>query len=255
MTLEDPFFVVKDEVFKALNKTRGLYQRWIELQEDSLCITKDEIDWTNTELKNSLRSIEWDLEDLEDTIDIVEKNPSKFKLDNKELTVRKNFIDSTREEVKLMKDKINMNRGRDRDKTARQPLLDQSPVRVLSSHSHGTTKYSKLENELDSPNRFLSDTLATQNYMTRQQDEQLEAIGDSLSSLKTVSRHIAVEIDEQAGMLDEFGTEMEHTESKLDVTMKKLAKAMHMSNDRRQWTAIIILSVILVIVILLFFFP
>lgn len=51
---------------------------------------------------------------------IVEKNPSKFKIDNKELTGRKTFIDSTREEVKSMKEKINMNRNRDRDRTARQ---------------------------------------------------------------------------------------------------------------------------------------
>lgn len=32
---------------------------------------------------------------------IVEKNPSKFKIDNKELTTRKHFIDATREEVKV----------------------------------------------------------------------------------------------------------------------------------------------------------
>lgn len=94
--------------------------RWTELQDDTICITKDEVEWTNTELKNSLRSIEWDLEDLEDTIDIVEKNPTKFKIDNKEITTRKHFIDTTREEVKLMKDKINMSRNRDRDRTARQ---------------------------------------------------------------------------------------------------------------------------------------
>lgn len=75
--------------------------RWTELQDDTICITKDEVEWTNTELKNSLRSIEWDLEDLEDTIDIVEKNPTKFKIDNKEITTRKHFIDTTREEVKV----------------------------------------------------------------------------------------------------------------------------------------------------------
>ncbi|XP_057655415.1 syntaxin-6 [Diorhabda carinulata] len=252
MTLEDPFFVVKDEVFKALNKTRGLYLRWTELQEDSVCITKDEIEWTNTELKNSLRSIEWDLEDLEDTIDIVEKNPSKFKIDNKELTTRKHFIDSTKNEVKSIKERINMNRSRDKDRTARQPLLDSSPVRVANSHA--TTKYSKLENDLDSPQRqFLSDTLNQQQYLTRQQEEHLEAISDSLGSLKTVSRHIGVELDEQAGMLDEFGTELENTDSKLDSTMKKVAKVLRLSDDRRQWTVIIILVVILVIVIFLFF--
>lgn len=68
------------------------------------------------------------------------------------------------------------------------------------TNSHGTTKYSKLENELDSPNRqFLNDTLNQQQYLTRQQEDHLEAIGDSLSSLKTVSRHIGIELDEQAG--------------------------------------------------------
>lgn len=60
------------EVSKALNKTRGLYRRWLELQEDIVNnITKDELEWTTTELRNALRSIEWDLEDLEDTIDIL----------------------------------------------------------------------------------------------------------------------------------------------------------------------------------------
>lgn len=107
--------------------------------------------------------------------------------------------------------------------------MDNSPVRV--TNNHGTTKYSKLENELDSPQRqFLNDTLSQQQYLTRQQEEHLEAISDSLGSLKTVSRHIGIELDEQAGMLDEFGTELENTDSKLDSTMKKVAKVLRMSN-------------------------
>ncbi|KAJ8935166.1 hypothetical protein NQ318_015954 [Aromia moschata] len=122
MTLEDPFFVVKDEVFKALNKTRGLYLRWRELQDDF-------------DLYYERRK----------------KNPSKFKIDNKEITTRKHFIDSTKSEVKSMKEKINMSKNRDKDRIARQPLLDNSPVRA--SNTHGTTKYSKLENDLDSPQR------------------------------------------------------------------------------------------------------
>ncbi|XP_063227265.1 syntaxin-6 isoform X2 [Bacillus rossius redtenbacheri] len=134
------------EVCKALNKTRGLYRRYSELHDDpSNCLSKDELDWTTTELRNALRSIEWDLEDLDDTIGIVEKNPSKFKIDNKELSARRNFIEQTRDEVKTMKEKMNISRGRDRDRTARQPLLENSPARVPSSH--GTTRYSSLESD------------------------------------------------------------------------------------------------------------
>lgn len=33
-------------------------------------------------------------------------------------------------------------------------------------------------------------------------------------------------------MLDEFGTELENTDSKLDTTMKKVAKVLHLSNGK-----------------------
>ncbi|XP_035905962.1 syntaxin-6 isoform X1 [Anopheles stephensi] len=339
--MEDPFFVVKDEVFKALNKTRGLYIRWRELNDAHAggCSTTAEADWTTTELKNSLRSIEWDLEDLEDTISIVEKNPSKFKIDNRELSSRRHFIDATRDEVKSMKDRMSISRNRDQDITARQPLLDNvesSPsqhcnsknyinnnsiissggVAVLTGNGTGTgghngslinchlnnnsqvvnnlnlaetgkhlissagaamassrhsgAKYSKLENNLDdSPShyvpsssggavldagssRFVEDTLATQHRILVGQDEQLDIISDSIGTLKTVSRQIGIELDEQAVMLDEFGNELEQTDSKLDATMKKVAKVLHMSNDRRQWTAIVVLSIALVVVIIIY---
>lgn len=66
------------EVFKALNKTRGLYLRWRELG-DSSGAAGAETEWTTTELRNSLRSIEWDLEDLEDTINILFLKESKIR--------------------------------------------------------------------------------------------------------------------------------------------------------------------------------
>lgn len=62
------------DVCIALNKTRGLYRRWLDLQDDTTnSVSKDEVEWTTTELRNALRSIEWDLEDVEDTIDILFK--------------------------------------------------------------------------------------------------------------------------------------------------------------------------------------
>ncbi|XP_052838891.1 syntaxin-6 isoform X1 [Drosophila gunungcola] len=327
MSLEDPFFVVKDEVFKALNKTRGLYLRWRELGESG----GTEAEWTTTELRNSLRSIEWDLEDLEDTISIVEKNPSKFRIDNRELSSRRHFIDNTRDEVKQMKDKMSLNRSRDRDITAHQPLLDndrhspnhnhsiaipnantnsnsneyhqhphndrtylvECPSGIINGNSlinsgsqvvantiagtmsaaaaaasrHSGTKYSKLENALDSPShygqthhggmdspshRYVGETVSIQQRMIQGQDEQLDMISDSIGTLKTVSRQIGVELDEQAVMLDDFGNEFDTTESKLDTTMKKVAKVLHMNNDKRQWAAILILSGLLLFVIILF---
>ena len=50
---------------------KALYHRWKELVENPQSGLKEELDWTTNELRNSLRSIEWDLEDLEETINIL----------------------------------------------------------------------------------------------------------------------------------------------------------------------------------------
>ncbi|KAJ8395483.1 hypothetical protein AAFF_G00032170 [Aldrovandia affinis] len=71
MSMEDPFFVVKGEVQKAVNTAQSLHQRWSELLQDPASASKEEVDWTTNELRNSLRSIEWDLEDLDETINIL----------------------------------------------------------------------------------------------------------------------------------------------------------------------------------------
>lgn len=54
-----------------MNTARGLYQRWCELLHEGAAVGREELDRTTNELRNGLRSIEWDLEDLEETIDIL----------------------------------------------------------------------------------------------------------------------------------------------------------------------------------------
>lgn len=54
-----------------MQNARGLYQRWCELLDNMAGYSKEEYDWTTNELRNSLRSIEWDVEDLEETISIL----------------------------------------------------------------------------------------------------------------------------------------------------------------------------------------
>jgi len=279
----DLYLKCEVEVFKGLNKTRGLFLRYRELQNDTgENQNTADLDFTTTELRNSLRSIEWDLEDLEDTIVIAEKNP-KYRIDLQELNQRRQFISATKNEIKSMKDKISILKNRDKDITAIQPLLDEDPspkntssnntnnisignnlMSTMAAARHSGTKYSKLENlnDIDSPNHhgqfngesaFLGETVSIQQRMLQSQDEQLDVLSDSIGTLKTVSRQIGVEIDEQAVMLDEFGNELETTDSKLDATMRKMGKVLQLSNnDKRQWMAILALSVLLLVVIILF---
>ncbi|XP_053929657.1 syntaxin-6 isoform X2 [Cuculus canorus] len=252
MSMEDPFFVVKGEVQKAVNTAQGLFQRWTELLQDPSIATREEIDWTTNELRNNLRSIEWDLEDLDETISIVEANPRKFNLDATELGIRKAFITSTRQVVREMKDQMsNSSVQALAERRSRQALLGESGSQSWSS---GADKYSRLDRELQLANsHFIEEQQAQQQLIVEQQDEQLELVSGSIGVLKNMSQRIGGELEEQAVMLDDFSHELDSTHSRLDNVMKKLAKVSHMTSDRRQWCAIIVLFIILVVVLILLF--
>uniref|UniRef100_A0A8D2DDV7 Syntaxin 10 n=1 Tax=Sciurus vulgaris TaxID=55149 RepID=A0A8D2DDV7_SCIVU len=198
MSLEDPFFVVRGEVQKAVNTARGLHQRWCELLQDGAAVGREELDWTTNELRNGLRSIEWDLEDLEETIGIVEANPGKP-------AAQKSHSD----------------------------LLDASVVSATS--------------------RYIEQQQATQQLIMDQQDQQLEMVSGSIRVLKHMSSRVGEELDEQGIMLDAFAHEMDHTQSRMDRVLRKMAKVSHMTSDRRQWCAIAVLLGVLLLVLTLLF--
>eukprot|EP00095_Tigriopus_kingsejongensis_P006278 maker-scaffold1533_size36968-snap-gene-0.9 protein:Tk06278 transcript:maker-scaffold1533_size36968-snap-gene-0.9-mRNA-1 annotation:"Syntaxin-6" len=270
MSSEDPFFVVKDEVLRALVKTRNLYQLWCAVDEGREIRSAEEQEWGATELRNALRSIEWDLEDLDDTVQIVEKNPAKFKIDVSELAIRKGFIVSTRDEVLAMKLRTteSKSKGVDEDLMEQVPLSSppqESCSKFPSAPGGRSTKYSRLPNDEESPNKDSYSSSAhynpigsggmmhEQKQIIYHQDEHLGDMSESMSNLRNMSHQIGSELDEQAVMLDEFGTEIENAETKLDATMRKMAKVLHMSNDRRQWMAIGFLSGTMILLLLLIF--
>ncbi|KAM8930279.1 syntaxin-6 isoform 2-T2 [Pelodytes ibericus] len=246
MSMEDPFFVVKGEVQKAVNTAQGLFQRWTDLLQDPSTATREELDWTTNELRNNLRSIEWDLEDLDETISIVESNPRKFSLDPAEMKQRKTFISETRQSVKEMKDQM--------ASPSVQALAEKKNRQDLAISKPEVEKYKGLDNDLQTANsQFLEGQAGQQQLIMEQQDEDLELVSGSIGVLKNMSQRIGNELDEQAVMLDDFSHELDTAQSRMDNVLKKLAKVSHMTSDRRQWCAIIVLFALLVVVLILFF--
>nr|KAF6275741.1 syntaxin 10 [Pipistrellus kuhlii] len=245
MSLEDPFFVVRGEVQKAVNTARGLYQRWCELLQEGAAVGREELDWTTNELRNGLRSIEWDLEDLEETIDIPEANPGKFKLPAGDLQERKVFVERMREAVQEMKDHMvspaaiaflernnrEMLTGKPTAQKPSSDLLDASVVSVTS--------------------RYIEEQQATQQLIMDQQDQQLELVSGSIRVLKHMSGRVGEELDEQGIMLDTFAHEMDLTQSRMDGVLRKMAKVSHMTSDLPVLLVCALLTRILLLVFLI----
>ena len=83
--LQDPFLAVKEEVEHSVGVVVELHKKWSDLATAST--RGDEFEWTSSELLSGLRSIDWDLQDLEDTVSILEGNRQKFQLDDAEMQV------------------------------------------------------------------------------------------------------------------------------------------------------------------------
>uniref|UniRef100_A0AC34FVK4 GDP-fucose protein O-fucosyltransferase 1 n=1 Tax=Panagrolaimus sp. ES5 TaxID=591445 RepID=A0AC34FVK4_9BILA len=84
--------------------------------------------------------------------------------------------------------------------------------------------YMKLSNDPSSSDTFIHDTFHKQETIVRDQDEDLERVGDTLHTIRNMSHRIGEELDEQSEMLDDLGHAMMNTESRLDGVMKKIAK-------------------------------
>ncbi|XP_032483803.1 syntaxin-10 [Phocoena sinus] len=247
MSLEDPFLVVRGEVQKAVNTARGLYQRWCELLHEGAAVGREELDRTTNELRNGLRSIEWDLEDLEETIGIVEANPGKFRLLAGDLQERKVFVERMREAVQEMKDHmvspaaIAFMERNNREMLTGKPATLKSTSDLLDASVVSTTS------------RYIEEQQATQQLIMDQQDQQLEMVSGSIQVLKHMSGRVGEELNEQDIMLDTFAHEMDHTQSRMDGVLRKMAKVSHMTSDRRQWCAIVVLLGVLLLALILFF--
>ncbi|XP_042311334.1 syntaxin-10 isoform X2 [Sceloporus undulatus] len=240
MSLGDPFFVVKGEVQKAVNTARGLYERWCQLLEETH-VSKEEFDWTTNELRNSLRSIDWDLEDLEETICIVESNPQKFKIEPCEVAAWRSFVTEMQGSIKEMREHMS-------SPAAQAFLKKKNRESLVGSREHYGT-----EELLTASSHTLDEQQLHQKLIIEEQDEQLEMVSGSIRVLKHMSGRVGEELDEQTVMLEDFAHEMDSTHSHMDGVLKKMARVSHMASDRRQWCIIGLLLIIGLVVLILVF--
>ena len=159
------------EVQGAIGEAQQSYRRWQELYANKTTQGGQEYEWLKSKLQNSLKSIDWDLEDLSETIGVVECNPVKFRLTVQEIEERKNFVHSSKDAIKKIKDHLSSAEVRTKEEeVTRSRLVGQQPK------SKG--KYAKLDNELETGNEQYIDD--------QQQQQQVRAMCFGLGLLKQV---------------------------------------------------------------------
>lgn len=249
MSLEDPFYTVRNDVRESLEQAHQLYAQW-KLHLDGHT-DLEKFQSATTDLRSCIKSIDWDLQDLEETITIAEAHPHKFRLSLSEIDTRKKFIHDTKQVVMRMKSHMNSDVAQGVLETLkRQQLLNSAAQR--KSHS----RYQKLEEEMERSNQdFIDQQRHQQQVILARQDKQAEKVGETIGVLHQMGHDIGIELDEQNQLIEELEEDMERTDTRLVALTKRVNKAIRKSSDRCQIICIIILVVVLVLIIVMFFIP
>jgi len=248
--LQDPFYVVKEEVQQSVNGITTLYDRWQELLKTTNTATNDEFKWTTNQLRTGIKSIEWDLQDLEETIGIVESNRQKFRLEQAEVDSRKKFIGETQYIIKKMKEELNNTQTKGKmENDQRSELMKNKSNRDVPD------RFAALDDAIKNDNdAYIRNQAQVQDQIIRQQDTDLDDLGQVVNVLGQMGNQIHSELDQQGRILDDLEAGVDSTSGRLNAVMRRVNKLLESTSDRVQWCVVIVLVLVLVGLVIAVFY-
>lgn len=187
----DPFYEAKHEVDVSINKLEGLYNSWCNAADKSSILAKE----TYILIREEITYLDVDLEDLENSVNIVKKNFTKFNISEEEIQNRSRAINKIRNKLNDIKRKMK---------------------------EHDSLSYkTKMQGNYD----MNSVTL-------KRQDKELEELAQSAERLHNVAITINTELKDQQQLLEELENEIEYSNEKMNIVTKKIAEYLQTNNPK-----------------------
>lgn len=95
----DPYHAVQREIQTSLQAAQQLHASYIRIRSTAR-EDNEELTWARSELKATLETLEADLEDLEESVKIVESTDARmFGLDDAEVQRRRRYVSDVHKEI------------------------------------------------------------------------------------------------------------------------------------------------------------
>nr|AVP50011.1 syntaxin-6 [Naegleria fowleri] len=266
MNSADPFDIVKDKVTEKLRSVKVLQEMYMEQINGSGTMDEVSITGIERELRNNIQSIDLFLNDLQGTINIVEKNPQRFSnISREEIGKRKLFISSTSQQMRQIEQQMK-NRKQKQTQLQKESLFSDPKQKGSSSaqlndedddgNYHDSFKntttttskgrYSRLEESYIKDNqRFIDEQLQIQDTVRKNQDEQMDKMTTTVQRVGQIAIEIGNELDEHKRELEEMENHVEKTKGLLERTNKRLQTLLNNTSDK--WKIIIIVILLLIV--------
>ncbi|KDQ09346.1 hypothetical protein BOTBODRAFT_179056 [Botryobasidium botryosum FD-172 SS1] len=227
---KDPYHEVQNEIQTSLQTASTLRASYLRIRstarEDS-----EELDWARNELKATLAALDADLEDLEESVRIVEETGGRlFGIEDVEVLERRQYVSYVRNEIENMR----------REVSGLPPAVTPGPRGAPPAYS---------------PPAPAEDDQAAwahqeQQMIVETQDRTLSSISGTLTTLAEQAGLMGREIGEHNEMLGDLEANVDRTENKLNGAMKRMQKFIRQTEETKSGWCIGILIVVLFILLL-----
>ncbi|KAG1862039.1 t-SNARE [Suillus subalutaceus] len=244
----DPYHEVQREIQSSLQTASSLRSSFLRIR--SLAWDgSEELMLARNELKVTLATLYTDLEDLEESVKMVEDTgPRYFGLDDAEVSERRKYVSHVRREIEGMRADVE---GRN------LPSGGKSPSTPLpqSQSSLPSGSRSPLQSVPGSQSGEPDDEQAKwaheeQQLLLQEQDRAIDSISGTLNTLAQQAGLMGHEISEHVEMLDDLEANVDRTDSKLSNAMRRMKKFVRDTEETKSGWCITILIIVLVALLL-----
>ncbi|KAH9074240.1 t-SNARE [Lactarius deliciosus] len=234
----DPYHEVQSEIQSSLQTAEQLRASFLRIRSTAHD-GNEELEWARNELKATLSTLDADLEDLEESVRIVETTGARmFGLDDREVIQRRRYVSHVRGEIEKMRAE-----GQPNDSVSRHP---SSPIKGTSAHYINIKGGPSDAQDEDHQAQWARQE---QQMMLQQQDQTINSIAGTLSTIAQQAGLMGSEISEHNEMLDDLDHSVDRTDSKLSDAMRKMRKFVRETEEKRSGWCIAILIVVLLMLL------
>lgn len=240
---QDPFYIVKEEIQDSIDKLLSTFHQWERMPLESL----DHPHLTK-ELLAGCESVEWQVDELDKTIAVAARDPALYGIDEVELDKRRRWTSNAHTQLRNVKKSVLSGSESNGTSTSDISGMRRELMR-LPNYNQGDKSNPYAAQDDD----FITSESERQQLLMRQQDEELDELSASVQRIGGVGLTIHEELLAQEKIIDELGTEMDSTSTRLDFVQKKVAMVMKKAGAKGQIMMICFLLVLFIILFVLVF--
>ncbi|PWZ00789.1 hypothetical protein BCV70DRAFT_237118 [Testicularia cyperi] len=218
----DPYHDFASDLKSSLSSARALSQLYQSLLSGSSSSVSgagssrrnsSELESAHDRLQDAIEGLRQDVEDVKQSVLVVERSgPERFGVSLEELRNRKKFVEECEAEIKSLSKTAQA--GRQGTRTGGKGGFDA--INMDDEDEDATEAFEREQQQI---------------LMSRQ-DNTLDKIGSTLSSLRSQAGMMGQEIGEQIEIIDAFDTEVDQSQGRLSKAMRKMDEVVRISDER-----------------------